>query len=352
MNHPRVSIIILNWNGWKDTVECLESLYRIDYPNYDVIVVDNGSEDDSVQKIREYAEGKIEVSSKFFEYSPGNKPIRVFEISEEEAREGKFNRPVYEKYDVDRRMILIRNNNNYGFAGGNNVGIKFALSVFDSDYVLLLNNDTVVDPGFLRELVKVADSDGKIGIAGPKVYYYENPSMIESMGGKINLYTISTSLIGNKEIDAGQHNKIIDVDWVSGCCLLFKKSVIYTIGLLNPAYFLYFEETDFCFRAKKKTRLVAVPESRIWHKSASTTTRFTGLGRYYTTRNRIKFARKNLNSIKLSIFMTYFILIFFPAVLAWLTIIRKDRVLIMVFLKSIKDGIFDIDDFAYLLNTK
>ena len=76
---PRVSIIILNWNGWRDTIECLESLYRITYPNYDVIVVDNGSRDDSVQKIKEYCEGKIEVNSKFFKYDPSNKPTKVFE---------------------------------------------------------------------------------------------------------------------------------------------------------------------------------------------------------------------------------------------------------------------------------
>ncbi|ACJ17344.1 glycosyltransferase family protein [Thermococcus onnurineus NA1] len=108
MRSPRISIIILNWNGWRDTIECLESLYRITYPNYDVIVVDNASQDDSIEKIKEYAEGKIEVNLKFFKYNPNNKPIKVFEVSEDEARQGKFNRPLYEKFDVDRRMILIK----------------------------------------------------------------------------------------------------------------------------------------------------------------------------------------------------------------------------------------------------
>ncbi|WP_370520470.1 glycosyltransferase family 2 protein [Thermococcus sp. LS2] len=96
---PRVSIIILNWNGWRDTIECLESLYRITYLNYDVIVIDNGSRDNSIQKIREYCEGKIKVNSEFFKYSPYNKPIRVFEISEDEAKQGKFDRSLYEKFE-------------------------------------------------------------------------------------------------------------------------------------------------------------------------------------------------------------------------------------------------------------
>ena len=88
MDYPRVSIIILNWNGWKDTIECLESIYQITYQNYDVIVVDNGSKDDSVQKIKEYCEGKIKVESKFFEYDPSNKPIYVLEYTREQAEKG------------------------------------------------------------------------------------------------------------------------------------------------------------------------------------------------------------------------------------------------------------------------
>ena len=88
MNYPKVSIIILNWNGWKDTVECLESLYQITYPNYDVIVVDNGSEDESIEKIKRYCKGEIKVESKFFDYLPTNKPIKIIEYTREEAEAG------------------------------------------------------------------------------------------------------------------------------------------------------------------------------------------------------------------------------------------------------------------------
>ncbi|AEH25443.1 glycosyltransferase family 2 protein [Pyrococcus yayanosii] len=254
---PRVSIIILNWNGWRDTIECLESVYRITYPNYDVIVVDNGSKDNSIQKIKEYAEGKIKVHSKFFDYNPNNKPIRVFEVSEDDAKKGKFNRPLYEKFDVNRRMILIKNRDNYGFAGGNNVGIKFALSVLNPDYVMLLNNDTVVDKKFLDELVKVAESDKKIGIAGPLILYYDHPTIVWAFGtvalrGKPKSYILYTP---------------IEVPWVIGCALLLKADLLRSVGLLDENIFLYGEEYDLCLRARSQSYyLYAVPTSTVIHK--------------------------------------------------------------------------------------
>jgi len=121
--NPKVSIIILNWNGWKDTIECLESLYQITYPNYDVILVDNGSEDESIEKIKEYCEGKIMVESKFFKYDPSNKPIKIIEYTREEAEGGGGKEKKITNLPSDKKMILIKNEKNYGFAEGNNVGL-------------------------------------------------------------------------------------------------------------------------------------------------------------------------------------------------------------------------------------
>jgi len=308
---PRVSIIILNWNGWKDTIECLESLYRITYPNYDVIVVDNGSQDDSVQKIKEYADGKIVVNSKFFKYNPHNKPINVFEVSEEEAKQGKFNRPLYEKFNVNRRMILIRNKDNYGFAGGSNVGIKFALSVLNPDYVLLLNNDTVVDPKFLNELVKVAQSDERSGIAGPKVYYYDyngRSDVIDFAGADLILWKGSEKRYCFREIDKGHCDKIQEVDKVEGSCMLIKKNVIVNVGLFNEKFFCYWEETDLCFRAKNKGyNPIYVPHARIWHKkSSSSGGTLSSFYIYQMVRNKLWFLRKNFSQIlKIHLFYVF-----------------------------------------------
>lgn len=119
---PRVSIIILNWNGWKDTIECLESLYQITYQNYDVIVVDNGSEDESLEMIREYCQGKIKVESKFFEYSGENKPIKIVEYAREEAESGGGKEKEIEGLPSNRKLVIIKNEKNYGFAGDNNIG--------------------------------------------------------------------------------------------------------------------------------------------------------------------------------------------------------------------------------------
>lgn len=116
--NPKVSIIILNWNGWEDTIECLESLYQITYPNYDVIVVDNCSKDESIEKIKEYAEGKIEVESKFFAFSDNNKPIKIVEYTREEAEAGGWKEKELENVPSNRKLILIKNEKNYGFAGG------------------------------------------------------------------------------------------------------------------------------------------------------------------------------------------------------------------------------------------
>ncbi|CAD6491110.1 MAG: Glycosyl transferase family 2 [Candidatus Argoarchaeum ethanivorans] len=118
MIHPRVAIIILNWNGWGDTLECLESVYQITYPNYDVIVVDNGSEDESVEKIREYCGGEIEVESKFFEYSSENKPIKIIGYTREEAEAGGGEEGGIDDLPSNEKLMIIKNEKNYGFVGG------------------------------------------------------------------------------------------------------------------------------------------------------------------------------------------------------------------------------------------
>jgi len=336
----RVSIIILNWNGWKDTIECLESLYRITYPNYDVIVVDNGSQDDSLQRIKEYAEGKIKVNSKFVEYNPSNKPINVFEVTEENAKGGKFNRPLYEKYDVDRRMILIRNKNNYGFAGGNNVGVKFALGVLNPDYILLLNNDTVVDPKFLDELVKVAESDEKIGIVGPKIYYYDNPNIIQTIGASINFWTGTITQLGcgKNDKDIKIRSDVIPVDYVWGACFLIKVNVITDIGLLDPDLFLYTEEADWSLRAKIEGYYsVSSLTAKIWHKHMASSKKLRSTV-YYSMRNRMILQRKYSTNLQFLFSLPYFVA-YRPFVFILSIIYRKRFEYLKHILKGVRDGL-------------
>ncbi len=305
--NPRVSIIILNWNGWRDTIECLESLYQITYPDYDVIVVDNGSVDESIEKIKEYCEGKIEVNSRFFEYSDKNKPIIIIEYPREEAESCGSNEKEIADLPSNRKLILIKNEKNYGFAEGNNIAMRYALTSFNPDYILLLNNDTVVDKGFLTELVKIADND-EIGFTGPKTYYYNfngRRDIINFAGGKLNMWKGKSHHIGGTEIDIGQHDNVRKVDYIEGSCMLVRKEIFTKIGLLDPKYFAYWEETDWCMRGHRAGyKLVYAPKSKIWHKVSSSVNSKTKI--YYLTRNRFWFMEKYATKSQFFSFLLYF----------------------------------------------
>jgi len=300
---PLVSIIVLNWNGWKGTIECLESIYKNNYPNYDVILVDNASSDDSITKIKDYCNGKLTVKSDYFNYNPKNKPLSIVEYTEKEIKSIEKNNNL--KYD----LTLIKNYENYGFAEGNNIGIRYALINLNPDYILLLNNDTVVDKEFLNELVKIAVEDQKIGFAGPKTYYYDfngKNDVINFAGGKLSLWNGEAAHIGLNEVDRGQYEEIKDVNYVEGSCLLVKSEMIRKIGILDISYFTYWEEIDWCMRGYKEGyKSIYTPKSRIWHKVSSSD--ISGVKNYYLTRNRIFFMKKYAPTKYLFSFLIYLI---------------------------------------------
>jgi len=333
---PRVAIIILNWNGWKDTIECLESLYKINYLNYDVILIDNDSKDESIEKIWEYCSGGMEVNSKFFKYSNKNKPIKVFEISEDEARNNKvLNKDEYEKLNSNNRMILIKNKDNYGFTGGNNIGIRYALKNLNSNYILLLNNDTVVDPQFLNILVKEAQDDN-VGILGPNVYYYSDPDRIVYIGGNINYYTGKITHPYFNEIKNDLN--ISEIDYISGCSLLIKREVIEEVGLLNNQYFLYYEDTDWCLRAKNKGfKIIHAPEAKVWHKVLDSIERNSIIALYYGVRNQFLLIRKNGKNRHKLIFFPYFTLSKIALLILFLVTNNKNKFFTVI--TAIKDVI-------------
>ena len=225
--NPRVAIIVLNWNGRSFLKDCLDSLLLLDYPNYKIIVVDNASLDGSPEFI--------------------------------------------ESHFPD--ICLIRNKKNYGFAEGNNIGIRFALA-HGADYVVLLNNDTQVEADFLTYLIQRGEEDKEIGILGGKVLMFFAPHIVNSTG--INLNKIAFGW----DRDFGEDTFLLkreqgEVLAVTGCLMAIKKEVFDKIGLLDPKYFAYYEDVDFCIRLWKYTsyRVEYVPESVIYHKFSSS---FTG----------------------------------------------------------------------------
>lgn len=314
-----VAIIILNWNGWKDTIECLESIYHINYSNYNVIVVDNNSNDDSVEKIKEYCKGKIGVKSNFFHYDTSNKPIKIFEYNENEFETAQKDEKEISNILPSEKIILVKNNGNYGFAGGNNTGIKYAVCIFKSEYILLLNNDTVVDRNFLEELVKAAENDEKIGFVGAKTYFYDKKEVIQAAGGgKIDLKKVIAVETALNQIDDGKYDQNIELDYITGSCILCKKEVIDKIGMLNANYFMYWEDVDWCFRGRKSGyKSVYTFKSKIWHKVSVSSTNY--LKTYYCTRNRIYFMEQNINNHNNFKFISYFfIYLFLPQIISYL----------------------------------
>jgi len=243
---PRVVIIVLNWNGLSDTLECLESLAGLDYPAYEVVVVDNGSTDGSLDAIRERFTG----------------------------------------------VTLVENGENLGFTGGNNVGLRRALEQ-GADYALLLNNDTAVAPDFVRLLVRAAEADAGIGIAGPTIYYYDQPETVWSAGGGIDWRRGKTWMVGLGTCDVGQLGASLrEVDFVSGCALLVKRAVLDRIGLLDDRFFAYYEETEWCVRASRAGfRIVHVPGAKVWHKINPGGRTNSPMVHYYLTRNRLLFLK-------------------------------------------------------------
>lgn len=337
MNCPRVSIVILNWNGWEDTIECLESLFQINYSNFDVVLVDNASEDDSINKIRDYCSGILPVESSFFNYNPHNKPITTYEYNETFKKDEI---PLKTENLTKKHITLIKNSENRGFPGGNNVGIKFALEFLYPDYILLLNNDTVVDENFLQELINNRNTRDDVGILGPKIYFYDKPQTIWSAGCKISWKFSRGIQIGTNETDNGQYDEIDEVEYVSGSAFLIKTEVIKKIGLMDENYFLYFEESDWTLRANQEGfKSLYIPTSHIWHKvSRSGGGISKPMGLYYITRNRWIFMRK---WAKKNDFLVFLLIQIILAILipVFLSLYYNDKKLFFSYYAGLRAGI-------------
>jgi GT2 family glycosyltransferase len=336
----KVTIIILNWNGWEDTIECLESVYQIEYPNYDVVVVDNGSKDQSVEKIKTYASGSLRVESNFLKYNSDNKPLHLIEYSQEELKFNDSIKKDLDKLPPEKKLILIKNNQNYGFAEGNNIAIRYALEKLKPDYILLLNNDTVVDRCFLDELIKIAESDPNIGILGPTIFDYKYPCCIQSAGLRMRWnkgYAISFVFEGDFSVSAQK------VDAVLGCTLLAKSELLDKIGLLNKKYFAYFEEVEWCVRARRAFyEIVYVPKGKVWHKGGGTSNKIKGFALYQYTRNQFWFMKQYASCKQYRLFIAYFFGFKLFSFVGW-ALLHKNKTLLIYFLKGVKDGLLTSD---------
>jgi GT2 family glycosyltransferase len=290
--YPKVIIIIVNWNGYQDTSDCLRSIAKIDYPNYSIVVIDNGSKGREAEKIK-----------------------RAF-----------------------KSISLIKNRTNKGYATANNQGIKFALSK-KAEYLLLLNNDTLVKKDFLSLLVKYAEENGFKGILTPKILYYKS-NHIWAMGGRLPMLTSIPRMTGQGKPSA-RYKKIIHCDYASGCALFVPSKTVRKIGLLNPIYFAYYEDTDFSFRAKSRGfDIRVIPESIIWHKVSRSTApkNLKKIGRaqgYLLARNGLIFGRLNLQGLPKAL---YFLNQYLTKPFLYLLFKLEDSKAVYAYLRGLWDG--------------
>jgi GT2 family glycosyltransferase len=275
-NSLRAAILLLNWNGWQDTLECLESLFNLDYPNFKIILCDNGSSDDSIERFVSWAQQHA-VSYRI--------------LSRHDAE--------HTTNTVHEKLIIVENGANLGFAGGNNAGLRFARTQA-FEYIWLLNTDTTVKPDALTKLIAEVEANPKIGMCGSTLLYYHAPETVQTLcGGRINRRTGEPHHIGafqKFQQPISQAEVLKQLDYVMGASMLISRKFLEEVGLMEERYFLYYEEIDWAERAKGKFELGYAPESIVYHKEGRSVGNqpktYTATSVYYMTRSRVMFMRK------------------------------------------------------------
>lgn len=253
MIKPSVSVILVNYNGTKDTIDCVKSLLNVEYDNFRIVIADNASK-----------------------------------------------HPITRADDAvlqDSRVEILTIDQNLGFAGGNNYAIKYEKEHFDPSYYLLLNNDTVVEPGFIKNMVRKAEMETDIGLVCGKIYLYSDPEAFWYAGGAIDISTGVTSHYGAKEREQGQYDVDREVTFATGCLWLIPQKTIEEVGLMNEDYFLYYEDADYCCRILNNgLKLMYCHDAVIYHKVSGTTGSYSDLERYYMVRNGLLFVHRYATS--------------------------------------------------------
>lgn len=249
---PDLSVIVLNWNGCEHTLACVASVLASGYSGgvLDVLVVDNGSEDGSLEAFaREWAD--------------------------------------------EPRVRVLANGANLGYAGGNNAGIDDALGR-GAEHVLVLNNDTLVDPGALDAMVDALAADPDLAMVGPKVLEIERPERLGCSFDRVRLWCFGASPTTAGQLDRGQYDDRRDMDVITGCAVLARADALRAVGAFDADYFAYYEEVDLAFRLRRAGwRLGFVPAAIVRHEGGASTAGRSAVVRYYKLRNLVLFMRKN-----------------------------------------------------------
>ena len=282
-----VYIIILVYNNWQDTIECLESVLKLKNINYKIIVVDNNSPDNSLEYIKKWAEGEIKVSCnskdiklKNLVYPLEKKPIKYRVFSKEKI-----------VTDIKEKLIFIQSNENRGYAAGNNIGIRCALQDNNCEFIWILNNDVIVEPDSLENMIITMRKDKSLGMCGSKTYYYYFTNKIQCKGG----FDYNKWL--GCQVKIKEPFNIKNLKYINGASILVHRNFIERIGLLSEEYFLYYEEIDWAIRGGFLYKLGYSENSIIYHKEGGTINKGykkekSLLSDFYSIRNRILITKK------------------------------------------------------------
>ena len=239
--YPLVYVLTLNWNGKDITAECIESILISDYPNFKVVVIDNGSSDGSVQSLRERFGSNI---------------------------------------------TILENETNLGYGRGLNVGLEFGFEKNKADYCLIMNNDTILDSRALLELALMAETEKKIGFVTGKVYIFDTSNILQTVGKREDPVRWDGGHIGNKEEDNGQYDKVCERFWADDVFILVRKKLYEEIGGYNPLFFLQCEVIDWQARAKELGyKIMYTPHAKLWHRWSWTLGRRSAKKAFYNARN-------------------------------------------------------------------
>ena len=284
-----VYLVIVNYNGWQDTIECLESVLRSDYPDVRAIVVDNASANESMARLLDWARGGSAAGGpspalRHLSTPPVPKPVEHV-VFQADGNAPPARLP---------RITFIASERNLGFAGGNNLALRVLVDGGFAGYAGLINNDMVAAPDAVSRLVKTLDADERLAAVGGLILDYQQPDLVQSVGGGTLSLKTGMAFMAGAGLRAGEITEPGELRFISGGWLLMRIERLRDVGLMDESYFLYAEDADWGERMRRAGyRLGCAIDALAWHKGSQTTGAGSPFQDYYMVRSSLMFVRKH-----------------------------------------------------------
>jgi GT2 family glycosyltransferase len=328
----KVSIVVLNWNGWQQTVCCLATLFESTYDNYEVILIDNGSNSIDLEKIHEWLDNRITAKTKSVLTSIEAKPKVVYEYSRLELSQTRVD-------PREKSLTIIKSEKNLGFAAGCNLGITYALKDKEVSYIGLFNNDMEIAQDCISKLITEIDCNKRVGACQPKILLSTEQGLIDSVGVHLRWFG-SAVQIGYRARDQGQYDKTFKVFGACGGAVLYRREMLENIGLFDKDFFAYLEDVDLsCRAARAGWTALSVPFAVSYHVHSASLGKNSAMKWSYILRNSVYVVVKNMPVFSIVVFLLFFYPLFI-AVCLYKT--RSERGAFFLILRAVRDGLGSI----------